>query len=95
MLSSNEVTQAKFTETKFRAGYDAEEVSQYLDRLSKTLKVHESGRSMLAAESDLITPEQVLDHNFKTTKFRPGYDVVQVDDFLDEFIAALREHTVI
>ncbi len=94
MLSSSEVTHAKFTETKFRQGYDVTEVDQYLSLLSQTLKVHESGRSMLSSASELITPDSVLDHRFTVTKFRPGYDAVEVDDFLDEVLAALREHEV-
>lgn len=37
-----------------------------------------------------LTPEDVVNKRFQTTKFRDGYDQDQVDDFLDEVVVELR-----
>ena len=34
-----------------------------------------------------LTPNDVLNKQFQTTKFRDGYDQDEVDDFLDEVLA--------
>lgn len=39
-----------------------------------------------------LTPEDLLNHEFSITKFRDGYEVDQVDDFLDQIAAELRQH---
>ena len=38
----------------------------------------------------LLTAEDILNKKFTATKFREGYDVVEVDDFLDEVLNTLR-----
>lgn len=38
----------------------------------------------------LLTPDEVLNKKFQVTKFREGYDMVEVDDFLDLVLATLR-----
>ena len=38
----------------------------------------------------LLTAEDILNNKFTATKFREGYDVVEVDDFLDEVLNTLR-----
>lgn len=40
-----------------------------------------------------LTPEDVLNKTFGTTQFRRGYDEREVDDFLDEVVAAMRRLT--
>ncbi|WGH86909.1 DivIVA domain-containing protein [Auritidibacter ignavus] len=37
-----------------------------------------------------LTPEDVVNKRFQTTKFREGYDQDEVDDFLDEIVVELR-----
>ncbi|MBL3687239.1 DivIVA domain-containing protein [Leucobacter zeae] len=39
-----------------------------------------------------LTPEDVVNHKFTITKFRDGYDLDQVDDFLDTIVEELRQH---
>lgn len=39
-----------------------------------------------------LTPEDVVNQKFTITKFRDGYDLDQVDDFLDQIVEMLREH---
>ena len=38
----------------------------------------------------LLTAEDILNKKVTATKFREGYDVVEVDDFLDEVLNTLR-----
>ena len=38
----------------------------------------------------LLTPDEVLNKKFQVTKFREGYDMVEVDDFLDLVLETLR-----
>lgn len=38
----------------------------------------------------VLTPEDVLNKAFQTTKFREGYDQDEVDDFLDQVVVELR-----
>lgn len=39
-----------------------------------------------------LTPEDVMNQKFTITKFRDGYDLDQVDDFLDTIVEELRRH---
>ncbi len=92
MLASNDLPQTQFMVRKIREGYEIGEVDNFLDRVEETLKVHEAGGSMLSSSVQLLSSEQVLQQRFTATKFRAGYDVVKVDDFLDQAYAALRHH---
>ncbi|TFD33138.1 DivIVA domain-containing protein [Cryobacterium cryoconiti] len=40
-----------------------------------------------------LTPEDVVNKRFQSTKFREGYDQDEVDDFLDEVVVELRRLT--
>ena len=37
-----------------------------------------------------LTPEDIVNKRFQSTKFREGYDQDEVDDFLDEVVAEMR-----
>lgn len=37
-----------------------------------------------------LTPEDVVNKRFQSTKFREGYDQDEVDDFLDEIASSMR-----
>lgn len=39
-----------------------------------------------------LTPDEVVNQKFTITKFRDGYDLDQVDDFLDSIVEDLRQH---
>ena len=39
-----------------------------------------------------LTPEEVVNQKFTITKFRDGYDLDQVDDFLDTIVEQFRQH---
>jgi DivIVA domain-containing protein len=79
MLTSADVLNQKFAATKFREGYDQDEVDDFLDRVVETLKEQEgAGR---AAKS--LTAWDIGQVRFQTTKWREGYDQQEVDAFLD------------
>lgn len=40
--------------------------------------------------SSILTPENLVNKRFKPTKFRSGYSMDEVDDFLDEVVVELR-----
>jgi DivIVA domain-containing protein len=46
MLTAAEVLNAKFAATKFREGYDQDEVDDFLDRVVRTLQAREGWRRL-------------------------------------------------
>ncbi len=92
MLSSADVRSARFTATKFREGYEIPEVDQVLDAASDTLAHLERGETVKADGSPLLTPTDLLAARFTSTRLREGYDVVEVDDLLDEIITTLNTY---
>jgi DivIVA domain-containing protein len=87
-MKSQDVQEKTFAVTKWRQGYDMDEVDAVLARVSATLAEQEQGRP---AAVDAMTADEVVHARFSPTKFREGYDQDQVDDFLDKVAAALRE----
>ncbi|MBU4335778.1 MAG: DivIVA domain-containing protein [Actinobacteria bacterium] len=83
MLTAEEVLNSRFRSTRFRDGYDQDEVDGFLDRVVDTL----NGKPGV----DPVTVEQVQAVRFTATKFRDGYDQDEVDDFLDRVVEALRD----
>jgi DivIVA domain-containing protein len=88
VITSADVVNARFAPTKFREGYDQDEVDTFLDRAAAALRAWESA----AGASAGLTPEQVVAQRFQPTKFRAGYDQDAVDRYLDQLVVALREH---
>lgn len=98
-LSPEDVINRRFGATKFRGGYDQDEVDDFLDEIVVELRrlQQEEGEFRLARERGSfaaksiprITPEDVINKRFNPTKFREGYDQNEVDDFLDEIVVEL------
>jgi DivIVA domain-containing protein len=79
MLTSADVLNQKFAATKFREGYDQDEVDDFLDRVVETLQEQEgAGRAARP-----LTAWDIGQVRFQTTKWREGYDQQEVDAFLD------------
>jgi DivIVA domain-containing protein len=64
-----------FSITRWRPGYDPEEVDLFLEDLSDTF---------LGVRQPPLTPAEVAGKQFSTTRLRPGYDEEEVDAFLAE-----------
>ena len=79
-LTADGVLQAKFQPTRFREGYDQDEVDDFLDTITAILRSHEAGERIDASAAvDLCR-----NASFQPTKFREGYDQRQVDDFVTQ-----------
>jgi DivIVA domain-containing protein len=92
-MRAQDVAEKRFLPTKFRDGYDQQEVDDLLDRIQATLTVAEGGTIPTTgrlATAKPVGPEDVKRARFRATRWREGYDQDQVDDFLDEVVAELR-----
>lgn len=77
MLTPEDVENVRFKATKFRDGYDQDDVDDFLDRVVVGLRARGAG------EPGALTPADLDGARFRTTKFREGYDMADVDEFLD------------
>lgn len=86
-MRAEDVRAKRFGTTKWREGYEQDDVDAFLDRVQRTLAGYELRRPV-----DPLEPEDVVAARFTPTRFRAGYDQGQVDDFLDQVVVALRTH---
>jgi DivIVA domain-containing protein len=86
-MLAGDVAAKRFAPTKWREGYDQQQVDDFLARVQATLAEYERGRP-----ADPLTAEDVVASRFLPTRFRVGYSQDQVDDFLDEVVVELRRH---
>lgn len=70
-----DVSSPRFTQTKFRTGYDRQEVDKFVALIDANL-------ALPLAERTLHAP-QVTEVCFTSTTFRVGYDTDEVDHVLD------------
>lgn len=89
MLTAQQVLDTTFTATKFREGYDVEQVDIYLDDVSATLKAYEAGGR---PGPGLLTSVEARSARFSATKWREGYDVTEVDDLIDAIVGTLQSY---
>lgn len=87
MTRALDIDGVRFTPTKFREGYDQDEVDEYLDRVRAALADWETGRP-----APMLTSHDVVTKSFQPTKFRAGYDQREVDDFLDDVVRTLARY---
>lgn len=102
-LTPEEVVNKRFGATKFRGGYDQDEVDDFLDEIvvelrrlqqeEHDLRLARSQGILPAEAASSLTPEYVVNKRFGPTKFREGYDQTEVDDFLDEIVVELKRRT--
>ena len=105
VITADEVVAKRFQPTKVRAGYDQDEVDQFLDRAVQELQrlqAENEGLQRLQLDplsppvfmtDPLLTPDQVIQQRFQETKFRAGYTQDEVDDFVDKIVHGLRDFT--
>ena len=82
-MHSYEVSQVRFTSTKFREGYNIAQVDALVGKAQVALAQWEAGRS---AE---LQSMQVTEARFVPTLFRQGYVQDEVDNFLDALVQTL------
>lgn len=83
-LTAEQVRATRFTERKWREGYDMGDVDAFLLRVQAALDAVAGGRV------PPLRADDVLNARFQATKFRTGYDQDEVDDLLDQVTATLR-----
>jgi DivIVA domain-containing protein len=84
---ARDVTEKRFTPTRFRDGYAMDDVDAFLERIHATLTAYEQRTAV-----DVLADVDVVNARFRPTRFREGYDQDEVDDFLDQVVAVLRRH---
>lgn len=82
-MHSTEMSQVKFSSTKFREGYITDEVDDFVNSVQLALQKWESG------SPGKLSAHDVVHARFTPVKFRSGYDETEVDDFLDKVAEAL------
>ena len=95
-LTSDDVLNVKFQVSSFKEGYNQDEVDEFLDEVTTTMREFEerlgtsqesSGSSHRKAEI-LLTSEGVRNIRFSTTRWS-GYRIDQVDAFLVQVLATM------
>ncbi|GAB3206777.1 DivIVA domain-containing protein [Marinactinospora thermotolerans] len=85
-LTPEEVRDRRFPRTRLRPGYVPEDVGSLLERAAATLAAARGG----PAAPDPVTARDVERWLFRVTRLTSGYDMHEVDGFLDAVVAELR-----
>ena len=96
-LTSDDVLNVKFQVSSFKEGYNQDEVDEFLDEVTTTIRGLEerlgTGPGTTTGSHQrteiLLTSQDVRNIRFKTSKFREGYEQPAVDAFLDAVVATL------
>ena len=96
-LTSDDVLNVKFQVSSFKEGYNQDEVDEFLDEVTTTMRGLEerlgTGPGTTTGSHQrteiLLTSQDVRNIRFKTSKFREGYEQPAVDAFLDAVVATL------
>ena len=78
MISADAITSRTFTTVRFKEGYSAREVDDFLDEIVDRM-----------ATDDHSLARRIKEKTFSNVRFREGYDIDEVDDFLDEVARGL------
>ncbi|EEJ54715.1 DivIVA domain [Mobiluncus mulieris] len=96
LLTSEDVFTVQFPATKFRDGYDQNQIDDYLDEVVRVLSYYEALSAAPEAEVDLtyitVRGVDVREVDFDYTRMRVGYDQDAVDDYLDQVAATLEAY---
>lgn len=81
----DEIVEQTFSTTRFRAGYDMDQVDIWLDEVVTAMRGHLAGSPAAAS----VRADDVPVVRFAQTRFRDGYDMGEVDELLDRVHATL------
>lgn len=93
MLSSDQVFSVRLKTVRFREGYNADQVDEFLEETVESLKWLEAGQITGPNGEIPLGPEDVRSKTFDTTKYDSAYEMRQVDDLLQSIEETL-EHYV-
>ena len=91
LLRPEDVAHVKFHPTRFKEGYDQDQVDDFLDVVQAGLErrwAEVEGRAI--PQGRRLVPEDVIQQRFSATRFTIGYNQDEVDDFLDQVVVTLR-----
>lgn len=83
-ISASELSSASLRTTRWREGYDIDQVDAAIARCVRAIAAREHGTR------EAPSAEEVLALRFRSTKLKAGYDQDDVDGLLDRVVAALR-----
>ena len=86
-VTAADALQVPFRTRRLRAGYDQDQVDDFLDRVAESLT------AVRAGTTPAMTITAVFDARFAVTRFQPGYDQDDVDDFLDRVADTFKSAT--
>jgi DivIVA domain-containing protein len=97
VLKPTDVSGARFSATKLHAGYDEEDVDQFLDVVARDLgerwRVIDAGRERartVPPPTLFFNAGVVRERTFGTTKFRQGYVTKDVDELVDQVARSMQ-----
>ncbi|RNL79557.1 DivIVA domain-containing protein [Nocardioides marmorisolisilvae] len=92
------VAGAKFTPVRMREGYDMGEVDAFLAKMAGLTPVagESAAREAAASPTARELVARIRDSKFRTSTFREGYPITEVDELFDELVrAALEERSLL
>ena len=90
-LTADQASHAAFVTTRFKAGYDLEEVDVFIEGIAAALRAWETG-PVSGPSYRILTSDDVSSKRFSTTSLREGYEQDEVDEFLDHVMNTLRAY---
>ncbi|OLO56033.1 DivIVA domain-containing protein [Actinomyces oris] len=96
LLTADDVLNVKFEVSSFKEGYDQDEVDEFLDEITTTMRELEERLGTSRGSSDpshrraesLLTSEAIRNIRFSTTRWS-GYHIDQVDAFLAQVVSTM------
>ena len=96
LLTADDVLNVKFQVSSFKEGYNQDEVDEFLDEITTTMRELEERLGTSRGSSDpshrraesLLTSEAIRNIRFSTTRWS-GYRIDQVDAFLAQVVSTM------
>ena len=90
-LTADQASHAAFVTTRFKAGYDLEEVDVFIEGIAAALRAWETG-PVSGPSYRILTSDDVSSKRFSATSLREGYEQGAIDLFMDEAVRTLQDH---
>ena len=94
-LTSHDVLNTKFSIAKFFGGYEQDEIDEFLDEVTETLRAWEKRTAAdpsQPAAPGMLTSGDVLNKKFSVGKFFGGYEQDEVNELLDTITRVLQDY---
>ncbi|WP_271394419.1 DivIVA domain-containing protein [Neomicrococcus lactis] len=81
-VTVEELDSVTFSAVTFHEGFETTEVDNFLTHVREALEAHERGPRYRLPDGVLVSAE-IPDISFNTTRYREGYDMGEVNEFID------------